>query len=256
MALTRRSKKVLIDALRDMKGVESELDSKLEDIVAVKAGFDGSVISTPAEASQFDGQVAGMTTDVTIDADVPGTAGDITLVADSVKDIDTLISDWNTANPSNTVSLSAGDGSQVPTADITLSGGVDEVAFTFTVEADEVGTASNDSITGDGIKDCDTLIGELSEDYTISAGGAEIPASGEVVQISGGVDGETTQKEALSSSAKYHLRNGMCDKKAYEELITAIEAGSGPSALSSRTKKIMRWMFCDYRAYRDFLNNM
>jgi hypothetical protein len=76
-------------------------------------------------AAQFQGQVTGMTTDVTIDADVAGAAGNITLVADGIKDIDTLISDWNTANPGNTVSLFSGDGSQIPTDDIVLSGGVD-----------------------------------------------------------------------------------------------------------------------------------
>jgi len=78
-----------------------------------------------AVAAQFEGQVAGMTTDVTVDADNAGSAGNITLEADEVKDIDELIADWNAANPNNTVSLSDGDGSQVPEEDIELSGGVD-----------------------------------------------------------------------------------------------------------------------------------
>ena len=88
----------------------------------------GDIGFTPYEepaAAQFDGQVAGMTTDVIIDADNTGLAGNVTLVADSIKDIDQLILDWNTANPTNTLTLSAGDGSQVPTADIVLAGGVD-----------------------------------------------------------------------------------------------------------------------------------
>jgi hypothetical protein len=68
-----------------------------------------------AAAASFTGQVAGMTTDVTIEADDEGSAGnDIVLTGDGVKDIDTLISDHNTANPSATISLTDGDGSQIP----------------------------------------------------------------------------------------------------------------------------------------------
>jgi len=94
----------------------------------VRAGTDGQQISWTnigLIAAQFTGQVAGMTTNVTIDADTAGVAGNITLTADSVTDIDGLISAWNLANPSNTITLTTGDGSQVPTADITLAGGAD-----------------------------------------------------------------------------------------------------------------------------------
>lgn len=99
-----------------------EIAKKINGMVAVlRAKADGNEVA--AEFAQFVGQVAGMTTDVTIDADVAGAAGNITLVADSIKDIDTLISDWNIANPANTLTLSAGNGAQVPTANIVLSGG-------------------------------------------------------------------------------------------------------------------------------------
>jgi hypothetical protein len=77
------------------------------------------------EFAQFNGQVSGMTSNVIIDADNEGSAGNITLTADSIKDINTIVSDWNTANPGNTVSLFSGDGSQVPIEDIELTGGVD-----------------------------------------------------------------------------------------------------------------------------------
>lgn len=99
-----------------------ELARKINGMVVVlQAKADGNEVA--AQFAQFSGQVAGMTTNVTIDADVAGAAGNITLVADSIKDIDTLISDWNLANPANTVTLSAGNGAQVPTANIVLSGG-------------------------------------------------------------------------------------------------------------------------------------
>lgn len=104
-----------------------ELAKKINGMIAVlqaKANGDEDA----AVAAQFQGQVAGMTTDVTIDADVPGAAGNITLVADSVTDIDGLIAAHNlAADPDEQVTLSAGDGSQIPTADITLAGGEDGV---------------------------------------------------------------------------------------------------------------------------------
>lgn len=126
----RRNKAIeerLIVALAgDRQGAAGrELAKKINGMVAVlKAQADGDEVA--ATAAQFQGQVAGMTTDVTIDADVPGAAGNITLVADSVTDIDGLIAAHNAgADPDEQVTLSAGDGSQVPTADITLSGGAD-----------------------------------------------------------------------------------------------------------------------------------
>lgn len=84
-----------------------------------------------AVAATFTGQVAGMTTDVTIDADNTGAAGNsVSLSFDGIDDIDTAISDWNTANPTNTVTLTSGDGSQVPDnlETIGLSGGSDASA--------------------------------------------------------------------------------------------------------------------------------
>jgi len=89
------------------------------------AGVIPLVPEVPAVAAQFIGQVAGMTTDVTIDADVAGIAGNVTLIADSITDIDGLIAAWNLANVGNELTLSAGIGTQIPTADIDLAGGAD-----------------------------------------------------------------------------------------------------------------------------------
>jgi hypothetical protein len=89
-----------------------------------------------AAAASFTGQVAGMIANVTIEADDEGSAGnDIALTGDGVKDIDTLISDHNTANPSATISLADGDGSQVPDdqEEIQLAGGAD-----YSNEAEEM----------------------------------------------------------------------------------------------------------------------
>jgi hypothetical protein len=58
-----------------------------------------------------------------------------TTVGQPDKDITTLIADWNAGHGGNTLTLSSGNGSQVPTADITLTGGIDIGGVTTTVSA-------------------------------------------------------------------------------------------------------------------------
>jgi hypothetical protein len=70
-----------------------------------------------------------MTTSVIILANNEGTAGNnISLSFDGVDDIDTVISDWNIANSSNTATIETGDGTQVPDSgeSITLTGGINQ----------------------------------------------------------------------------------------------------------------------------------
>lgn len=82
---------------------------------------------TPAS---YTGTPAGATTPVTITATHNGVAGDITLTGDGTSTITQLITAWNLANPSNTVSLTAGNGAQIPdnAEAISLTGGVDNTA--------------------------------------------------------------------------------------------------------------------------------
>lgn len=108
-----------------------EISDKLVAMVAVlQAVADGEEVSgTPAVAATFTGQVAGMTTDVTIEADTAGEDGNlITLSFDGSDDIDTVLAAWNLANPANTATLT-GDGSQIPDLgeEIVLADGADEV---------------------------------------------------------------------------------------------------------------------------------
>lgn len=96
--------------------------------VFVKAGSDGHPITwtnVGLTAASYTGTPAGASTPVTITADNGGTAGNVTLTGDGVKDIATLISDWNTANPTNTLTLTSGIGTQVPNngATMILTGG-------------------------------------------------------------------------------------------------------------------------------------
>jgi hypothetical protein len=71
----------------------------------------------------FGGQVAGMTTDIVIEK-TSGSCGRGILPADGIKNINTLISEWNTFNPLCQISLVSGDGSQVPTENIILDSSI------------------------------------------------------------------------------------------------------------------------------------
>jgi hypothetical protein len=86
----------------------------------------------PGQYAYYTGQVSGMTTNITLTADTLGIIGStISLLGDGVKTIVVLVSDWNIANPANTVSITAGDDTQIPDTGfyITLDDGVDTVAY-------------------------------------------------------------------------------------------------------------------------------
>jgi hypothetical protein len=104
-----------------------EIAQKLNLMVQVlKAHADGEEVA--AVAAAFTGQVAGMATDVTIEADNAGAAGNsISLSFDGLTTVSDAIDAWNLANPANTATLAAGDGSQTPdnAESIDLSGGSD-----------------------------------------------------------------------------------------------------------------------------------
>lgn len=76
--------------------------------------------------AQYSDTPAGASNPVTLDADNRGSVGNITITGDGSNDVDALVLAWNTANPTNTVTVSAG-GSEVPNngIDMDLTGGVD-----------------------------------------------------------------------------------------------------------------------------------
>jgi len=137
--LDQREKRELEIAMCDKKAAaeiaSDELEVAQDDQDAVDAAEqdvqdaqDALDALNPAVAASFSGQVAGMTTDVDLLADVAGAAGNsILLTGDGSTDIDDLIAAWNLANPSNTVSLTSGDGSQIPdlAEEIQLADGAD-----------------------------------------------------------------------------------------------------------------------------------
>lgn len=108
---------------------------------AVNVTLNGPIVTFSAPTviatyATFTGQVAGMTSSITLTANTIGTVGNsIVLTGDGTSSIATLISNWNTANPSNQVTLTAGIGTQIPSigATIPLSGGVNSgTAFNLT----------------------------------------------------------------------------------------------------------------------------
>lgn len=88
-------------------------------------------------AATFDGQAAGMTTDVVITADETGALGnDISLEFDGVLTVSEVLDAWNLANDENTASLISGDGDQVPDnlEVIDLATGVTAVAEVISID--------------------------------------------------------------------------------------------------------------------------
>ena len=126
-----KHREYLIVALCD-KAAGDEIADRLQAAENVlKAVANGNeTVDEPAVAASFIGQVVGMTTDVTIEADVPGADGnDILLAFDGIADIDAVLAAWNLANPANTATLTDGDGSQIPDdlEEIQLADGADTV---------------------------------------------------------------------------------------------------------------------------------
>jgi len=145
----------------------------------------------PAVAAFFEGQVAGMTEDVRIEADNAGVVGNsILLQFDGLDDIDAVLAAWNLANPANTATLVSGDGTQIPDnlEEIQLAGGADAVAVDDALEvvvatgmAREVGVQPGDviRILAGALKgfEVSVLTVDLDTDTLVCELPAELPAS-------------------------------------------------------------------------------
>jgi len=93
-------------------------------------GIDASVTEIVNVKADFDGVIAGVTGNVQLEASVGGLLGNsILLTGDGAKTLTTLVSDWNTANPSNTVVLLSANGGDTPNAAeaMQLSGGLQKL---------------------------------------------------------------------------------------------------------------------------------
>lgn len=144
-----------------------ELAKKINGMVAVlKAKANGNEVN--AVAAQFEGQVAGMATDVTIDADVAGAAGNITLANDYVAsvaaDAEIVLSGANVA----LASVAAGALRNGETFDLEVeapaANPTDTVLVDFTGTADAiVCTVTPNDGTNNGTTAVDLTTAELVE---------------------------------------------------------------------------------------------
>jgi hypothetical protein len=157
--------------------------------------------STFSTYAFFTGTIPGMSTPVTITATNIGTIGNsVVLDADGTSSINTLITNWNTANPSNTIALTTGDGTQIPLVGIaaTYSGTPTGTTLPITLTAANIGAGGNSILlTGNGAADIATLIANWNtanpgNQVTQTAGiSTQVPAVGALMQLSGGVEPET-----------------------------------------------------------------
>lgn len=90
----------------------------------------GVPLSQAQAVAFYSGTIAGTATPVSISANTPGSVGNsIALAFTGSNSINAAIATWNGLHPSNQAILTAGDGSQIPSAQtINLSGGVDSGA--------------------------------------------------------------------------------------------------------------------------------
>lgn len=77
----------------------------------------GNATAVTNVAATFSGAITGVTGSVELSADTAGTGGNsILLTGDGAKSLSTLVSDWNTANPDNEVTLDSANGADIPDA--------------------------------------------------------------------------------------------------------------------------------------------
>lgn len=157
----------------------------------VNVAVNGPIVtftSSPGTYAKFTGMIPGMILPVTLTANNIGSAGNsIVLPGDGTSSITTLISTWNTANPSNQVTLTSGNGTQIPDAGTyaTFSGIPLGCSTSVLITANVLGTNANlISLTGDGTSSISALIAawnaaNLTNQITLTSGnGTQIPAGG------------------------------------------------------------------------------
>lgn len=101
-----------------------DLSTNTLDVGALE--ISGALLSQTGAFALFTGIISGTSTSVSIVANWSGTAGNsIALTLTGSNTISAAISTWNLANPTNQVSLTSGNGSQIPIAQsLPLSGGI------------------------------------------------------------------------------------------------------------------------------------
>jgi hypothetical protein len=171
-------------------------------VVVTTNGPVATFASTGGTYASFTGAIAGMISNITLVADSIGTAGNsILLVADGVSDISTLVANWNTANPSNEVTLTAGNGTQVPDLGLvaSFSGTILGTSTPVVIQAVTAGTIGNAVVLiGDGTSSISTLIADWNtanpsnQISLVSGDGTQVPYGGAFASYTGTPAGFTT----------------------------------------------------------------
>jgi hypothetical protein len=174
--------------------------------------------SSPGTFAQFVGQIPGMPSPVTITANVLGTTGNaVLLVGDGTSSINTLISNWNGLNPGNQVTLTTGNGNQVPNAPLfaVFSGTIAGTSGPVTITANNAGTIGNSVVlTGDGTSSINLLISNWntanpSNQITLTTGdGTQIPSGGAKAFYSGSGVPPTPSFTAVTITSDNFSTNG------------------------------------------------
>jgi hypothetical protein len=165
--------------------------------VSLTAG-NGTQVPDAGTHASYSGTILGTTTPVVITANVLGTNGSlVSLRGDGTSSINTLIANWNTANPSNQITLTSGDGTQIPAGGIfaTYTGTPTGLTSAITLTALTSGVNGNNiQLTGDGTSSIDTLVANWninnpSNTLVLNSGdGSQIPAVLAVALLAGGVN--------------------------------------------------------------------
>lgn len=171
----------------------------------VNVAVNGPIVtftSSPGTKASFTGLIPGMILSVTLTANNVGSAGNsIVLAGDGTSSINTLISNWNTANPSNQVTLTSGNGTQVPDAGTYASytGTPLGASTPVVITANVLGTNGNTVLlTGNGTSTISALISawntaNMSNQVTLTSGdGTQIPAGGIAASYTGEPTGLTS----------------------------------------------------------------
>lgn len=109
-----------------VSGAQRTVDLSSNTLGVQAIDVNGTLLSQAGAFALFSGIVGGTATSVSIVANWAGTAGNsIALVFTGSNTISAAITTWNTSNPTNAVTLTSGDGTQIPSSQtLYLAGGV------------------------------------------------------------------------------------------------------------------------------------
>lgn len=157
---------------------------------------------------------------VTFTADVPGAAGNVTLVFNAVDTLTTIVGAFNSANPTNTVSFSGQAGAYVAAAgSAILVGGADNTTFTSAngdyspIAVDKFGRLQ---VTADFVMSADFVYAEDSAHISASQGAYVLAVRQDTLASSVSADGDYASFKVNSLGELY-----VHDIDSLAELVTA-----------------------------------